>query len=306
MKNFAIGNREFYTTGRIIRLCGLANAWYESVDNPPALIAAIKRHQEKQHIFTFFQRPPHTEPEFEYHMEPYSIAVIRLTSYDNWWSHGIGKYPRQAVKRSQKYGVEIREAELDDGFVKGISGIFNDSPMRLGKKFRHYNKSIEEIRKEVGTFIERSIFLGAYWQGELVGYAKIVIEDEFADLLNLISKISHREKCITNGLLAKAIAICCNQRIGYIAYGDFDSSTLGDFKRHNGFTRMDLPRYFIPLNVTGAVAMSLGLHRPFAQWVPDWMLPPLRELRKRWHERSIKDNVHTGVRRESDATNRKA
>ena len=288
MKSFIVDNREFYTNGRLIKLCGLVNAWYESIENPEVLITSLKQHQEKQHIFTFFQRPPHTEPKFKYHMEPYSIAVIKLTSYDNWWNHSIGKYARQAVKRSQKYGVEVREAEYDDEFVKGISNIFNESPIRLGKKFPHYNKNLETIRREVGTFIDRSVFVGAYWRDELVGYLKIVFEDEFADVLNILSKISHREKCITNSLLAKIVEVCCERGIGYIAYGDFDSSSLGDFKRHNGFLRMDLPRYYIPLNITGAVALRLGLHRRFSEWVPDWMLPLLRELRKRWYERNIK------------------
>lgn len=291
MKTFTADNREFYVGGKLIKVCGLVNAWYESIENPELLVAALKRERTKKHIFTFFQRPPHTEPKFNYYMEPYSIAVIKLTSYDNWWTHSIGKYPRQAVKRSQRRGVEIRKVQFNDGFVDGIRDIFNDSPIRLGKKFRHYQKSIEEIRKEVGTFIDRSIFLGAYWQGELVGYAKIVLEDEFADLLNLLIKLSHREKCITNALLAKVVEVCCDRRIGYIAYGDYDSSTLGDFKRHNGFSRMDVPRYFVPMNVTGAVALRLGLHKPFAKWVPDKVMPLLRGIRKKWNERRIKGPV---------------
>jgi hypothetical protein len=287
MRYFTADNREFYTNGRFIRLCGLLNAWYESIENPEALIASLKQHDEKKHIFTFFQRPPHTEPKFKYHMEPYSVAVIKLTSYDHWWNHAIRKYARQAVKRSQKYGVEVIEAKFDDEFVQGISNIFNESPIRLGKKFPHYNKSLENIRREVGTFIDRSVFVGAYLRNELVGYLKIVFDNEFGDVLNLLSKISHREKCITNALLAKIVEVCCERRIGYIAYGDFDSSSLGDFKRHNGFSRMDLPRYFIPLNTTGAVALKLGLHRRFSESVPDWMLTFLRELRRKWYERKI-------------------
>jgi hypothetical protein len=288
MKSFTVDNREFYSNGRLIKLCGLINAWYENIGNPEMLINSLRQHQPEQHIFTFFQRPPDTEPKFKYHMEPFSNAVIKLTDYDNWWNHAIGKYARQAIKRSQKYGVEVREAEFDEEFVKGISSIFNESPIRLGKKFPHYNKSLEKVWKEVGTFIDRSVFVGAYWQDELVGYAKIVLEDEFADVLNLLSKISHREKCITNALLAKIVEGCCERRIGYIAYGDFDSSSLGDFKRHNGFCQMDLPKYFVPLNKTGTVALRLGLHRRFSEWAPDWMLSVLRELRSRWYERNNK------------------
>jgi hypothetical protein len=92
---------------------------------------------------------------------------------------------------------------------------------------------------------------------------------------------------VNNALLAKIVEICSEREMGYIAYGDFDSSSLGDFKRHNGFSRMDLPRYFIPLNPTGVIALKLRLHRRFSQWLPDRMMPLLRDLRKRWHERGI-------------------
>lgn len=291
MKYFTVDNREFYSNGRLIKLCGLVNAWYESIENPEVLVDSLRKHQPKQHIFTFFQRPPNTEPKFKYHMEPFPNAVIKVEDYDNWWNHAIKKYARQAVKRSRKYGVEVRETKFDDEFVKGVSSIFNESPIRLGKKFPHYNKSLEKVRKEVGTFVDRSVFIGAYCGDELVGYSKIVFEEQFADILNLLAKISHREKCITNALLAKVVEVCCKRRIGYIAYGDFESSTLGDFKRHNGFCRMDLPRYFIPLNVTGRIAIKLGFHRRLSEWVPNWMLSLLRQARSKWYERNMQSEA---------------
>ena len=285
------GNREIYSSGRLIKLCALVNAWYESVENPETLISSIKKLEEKQHIFTFFQRPPHIEPKFNYYKEPYSVAVIKLKSYDDWWNNSIGKYARQAVKRSQKYGVEVRAKIFDDEFIKGISRIYNETPLRAGKKFPHYNDSLEKVKKENGTFIDRSLFLGAYYETELVGFAKIVFEEEFADILQLLSKISHRYKCVTNALLAKIVEVCSEREVGYIAYGNFDSSGLGDFKRHNGFTRMDLPRYYIPLNLVGKVALRLKLHRSFSDAIPDEVKPFLRGFRKWWFERRVRDRA---------------
>lgn len=287
MKSFTVDKKEFYEHGKLLKICGLVNAWYESVDNPEEIVACLKKYHKKKHVFTFFQRPPHSEPKFNYFMESYSIAVIKLTSYENWWNKDIRKYARQAVKRSQKYGVEVRKAEFNDELIYGISNIFNESPIRLGKKFPHFKKSVDRVRREVGTFLEKSIFLGAYCKNELVGYVKIVFEDEFADILNLLSKISHREKCITNALLAKTIEVCCERKIGYIAYGDFDSSSLSDFKRHNGFVRMDLPRYYVPLNYIGEIAIKLRLHRRLSQIMPNWVQKNFRLLRKKWYDLKI-------------------
>jgi len=80
----SVDNREFYSTGRIIKICGLINAWYEDVENPETLAESLKKFKQRLDIFTFFQRVPHTVPKFNYYMEPYNVAVIKVISYDDW------------------------------------------------------------------------------------------------------------------------------------------------------------------------------------------------------------------------------
>jgi hypothetical protein len=285
MKYFMVDNRELYSTGKLIKICGLVNGWYEDVEKPAELINSLKRSQERNHIFTFFQRVPHTVPKYGFYMEPYPVSVIRVINYDDWWKNGIGRKARQAVKSSEKKGIKVNFAAFDNEYIKGISDIYNETPIRAGKKFPHYKDSLNKVKNENGTFFDRSVYLGAYHGNEFVGFARIILENEFADILQLLSKLSHREKCVNNALLAKIVEICSERKVNYIAYGDFDSSSLNDFKRHNGFSRMDLPRYYIPLNTMGLIALKLRLNRRFSQWLPDRMMPFLRDLRKRWHER---------------------
>jgi len=285
---FFSGGRRFYRRGRWIKVCGLVNAWYETVDDPEELIRSLKADSHGSHLFTFFQRVPHISQEYPYRMEPYSVSVIELTNYDDWWKNCIGKKTRQMVKKAAKKDVEIRTADFDDDFIKGIHDIYSETPVRAGKIFPHYEDSLETVRKENGTFLDRSVFLGAYHQGELIGFTKIVFEDEFADILQHLSKMSHRDKCSTNALLAKAVELCAARGMRYIAYGDWDSSGIGDFKRHNGFVRMDLPRYYIPLNWMGSVALGFKLHRPVSRMLPGNLLRILKNLRSMWYERTLK------------------
>jgi len=288
MKKFSVDNREFYSTGRIIKICGLINAWYEDVENPETLAESLKKFKQRLDIFTFFQRVPHTVPKFNYYMEPYNVAVIKVISYDDWWNNCIGKTTRQAVKKSHKNGVEVRIKNFDDEFVQGICNIYDETPIRQGKRFPHYMDSIEKVRRENGTFIDKSLFLGAYYANELIGFMKVVFEDEFADVLQLLSKISHRDKSVNNALLARAVDICAARGVGYIAYGDLGSGGLDDFKRHNGFSRMVLPKYFIPLNCVGTTALMLNLHKKAANLLPEWLALMLKGLRRRWYNRSMK------------------
>lgn len=288
MDLFSVEGRKFYRIGRLVRVCGLYSGWYETVEDPKSMSDSLKNVKPKLHIFTFFQRPPHVESKYNYYMEPYSVAVIKINSYEDWWNNCIGKKTRQAVKRAYKKDVEVRIADFDDEFVKGISDIYNETPVRAGKEFPHYNDSMEKVRAENGTFLDRSVFLGAYYQDELIGFTKLVFEEEFTDILQHLAKISHREKNATNALLSKAIEVCAERGCGYLAYGDWDDTGIGDYKRHNGFSRMDLPRYYIPLNWTGALALKLGLHKPFSKLLPASLLPFLRDLRRRWYELKVK------------------
>jgi hypothetical protein len=62
---------------------------------------------------------------------------------------------------------------------------------------------------------------------------------------------------------------------------------LSHFKEVNGFQRMDLPRYYIPLTPLGRLAFRLGLHHRFIDRLPESLAGRLRDFRKSWHERQF-------------------
>ena len=67
------------------------------------------------------------------------------------------------------------------------------------------------------------------------------------------------------------------------AYGKKGVDSLSHFKEVNGFERVDLPRYYIPLTPFGQVAFRLGLHQKLVEHMPDVVAAKLRELRRMWH-----------------------
>ena len=68
--------------------------------------------------------------------------------------------------------------------------------------------------------------------------------------------------------LVKAVEICSAREIHCLQYGVWSRRSLGDFKKHHGFVRKELPRYFIPLNPVGRLALRLQLHRTLSELVP--------------------------------------
>ena len=89
--------------------------------------------------------------------------------------------------------------------IAGIAGVNNDSPMRQGKPNAHYGKSLDQVKKDHESFVERSEFLGAYFENEMIGYLKVVYRGDVAAILNLAVKASHNDKRPANALIATAI-----------------------------------------------------------------------------------------------------
>jgi len=99
--------------------------------------------------------------------------------------------------------------------------------------------------------------------------------------MQIVSLEAHADKRPTNALLAKAVEICCEQRAAYLVYGKYvygrkENSPVTEFKRRNGFVRLDYPRYYVPLTRRGALAIRCRLHRGLAPLLPervtDWFL----------------------------------
>ena len=182
--------------------------------------------------------------------------------------------------------MKLREIPFDDALIEGIWRIYNECPIRQGKRFPHYGMPLEKVRPYAGTFLDRSIFIGAFLGEVLIGFAKLTIDQTQtqAGLMHIISMIEHRDKAPTNALIAQAVRSCADRHVPYLiysnfAYGNKQNDSLSDFKRHMGFQRVNVPRYYVPLTALGGVAFRMGLHRKLVDWLPEPVIARLRDFR---------------------------
>jgi len=108
--------------------------------------------------------------------------------------------------------------------------------------------------------------------------------------VHIISMIQHRDKAPTNALIAEAVRSCAVREIPYLVYSRFSGrkeqrDSLIEFKERNGFQQINLPRYYVPLTRTGQAALRLGLHKAFADHIPEPIVTKLRKLRTAWYSR---------------------
>lgn len=284
-------SRRLVVSGKLLRIAEVHDEiWLEGpgLDDPQAVLARLKKERIKADIFSFGQKIPDTEPKFSFPFEWDNFAVIPLTTYTAWWDK-LPQEGRRNVRIAGKKGVEIRVAEFDDAFVSGISGIYNESPLRQGRAFPHYGKSLERVKKENGTYLERSVFIGAFAGEELIGFIKMVYIDDQASLMQILSKNGHLEKKPMNAMLAKAVELAAERGSKFLVYRKYTYgnvfSPLTEFKRRNGFEEMKYPRYYIPLTWKGKLAMKLRLHLGLREALPPALVTKLAQLRSQWVER---------------------
>lgn len=275
---------ELHISGRLIKVAAFSGEAHVPLPDPANAVASIRGLQLSADLFTFREHVPQTQPRYPFPHTLEEVAVLPVKDYEHWWRSQLNDKARNLARKAAKKGVEIRPVAFDDVLIRGIKDIYDETPVRQGRPFKHYGKDIATLTADHATFLEKSDFVGAFFGPELVGFIKIVHEPEASNLMQIISKIAHRDKAPTNALLAKAVEICAAKTIPYLTYGSWSRRGLGDFKRQNGFQRMALPRYFVPLTFRGRIALRLGLQRPLQSRLPPSVQDTIATLRSRWIE----------------------
>jgi hypothetical protein len=279
-----INGKSILIEGEIPRIARLEQEWCEDVEDPKTLINELGKTNPKPDILTFTQRLPDLEPKYAYQMELDSMAALPIKSYSFWWENQIDRKARNKTRKAQKNGVIVKPAAFDDRFVRGMTSIFNETPIRQGRRYLHYGKDFETIKRDFGRFLFREEIFGAYLGNELVGFIFLADAGGYIYLGQIISKIAHRDLAPNNALLAKAVERCAEKGFPYLVYALWLDDSLGDFKRSNGFQKFDLPRYYVPLTSKGKLALKFGLHRGWKEAVPKPLRKPLKKLRRRWYD----------------------
>lgn len=290
-----VQGRTIIANGRWLKMATVQDedlAEGEIIADPESLVSQLQKMDLDADIFSFPEKLPNTTPRFGFHFEWDNLAVIPITTFSAWWKDRAESSVQRAVRKAAKQGVVVKVSELDDAFVRGIVNINNETPIRQGRAFWHFQKSFEDVKRENSTYAERNTFLGAYYEGELIGFMRITSVDKVASVIQLLNMMKHLDKRPANALIAKAVEVCEQKGMSHLMYCNYvyndPKSSLTEFKRRNGFEQVLVPRYFIPLTLRGKIAMKSGLHRGLAKQLPKAVVEQLLKARSLWNARKLK------------------
>lgn len=294
-----IGKRDIRVDGNMLRIARIEGDKYCFLDEqePASMLVSLRLSHTRIDLFTFIQRVTETSPKHTYPWEWDNFAALPISTFDHWWAKQIKDKTRNLVRKAEKKGVVVREIPFDESLARGICKIYNECPVRQGKRFPHYGISIERVHEYAGTFLGSSIFIGTFLGDSLIGFAKLTIDETEtqAGIMHILSMLQHRDKAPTNALIAQAVRFCAHRRIPYLiysnfAYGNKKNDGLSNFKEHNGFQRIDIPRYYVPLSRIGSIAYRLGMHHQLAERLPESWIERLQKVRKSLYVRKMKSS----------------
>ena len=293
-KIIQVRGQEIRISGRLLRIARPEGDGYESLSNPEPMVEALRAQETRIDLFTFLELRPESSPKYQFPMELDNAAVVPVSTFDHWWSRQIRPEARNRARQAEKKGVVIREIPFDENLVKGIWEIYNETPLRQGRRFPHYGKDFKSVYVESATFLDSSFFIGAFVGEKLIGFVKLTTDQSGtrANLMNILSLVQYRDKAPTNALIAHSVRACEKRGITQLvyqrfSYGNKQADGIMRFKHVNGFQRVDLPRYYVPLTSLGALAFRLGLHHRLAERIPESIAEKLRNLRNSWYLRKF-------------------
>jgi FemAB family len=282
-----IDGRSIIVTGNWVKTAAIHDEeWQvEGIGDPEFFLAKIREEAIRADLFTFAQKLPDIKPRFTYTLELENLAVIPLITHKDWWEK-LPQETRKNVRRAERRGVVVRRVNFDDTLVHGIKSIYDESPVRQGRRFWHYDKPLEVVKRENSSYLDRCDFIGAFYNEELIGFIKIVYAGKASSIMQIVSKNSHYDKRPANALLSKAVETCEEKGMACFVYGRYlygkDNDTpLTEFKRRNGFEQVLIPRYYVPLTTKGKLFLEYNLHLGVRQLLPRRVEKSLLRLRSR-------------------------
>ena len=104
-----LAGQTFVVDGGIVSTMRLEEEWYEDLRDPVEAVRLLSAsNAPPADLFTFWQRVPDVEPRFPFRTEWEELAVLRIQSYEHWWTKQLKPQARNKARKAEKAGVIVK------------------------------------------------------------------------------------------------------------------------------------------------------------------------------------------------------
>jgi hypothetical protein len=198
-------------------------------------------------------------------LEP--MALLTINTYDKWQAT-ITHNARWQTKKARKMGLTSQIVQVDDAFLKSAQKIYNETPVRQGRRYTGYGLSLDYLRNKY-SIMDNSEIIGVFYQNEMIGLMWIGFGDRVAAVKSFVSLLSYRNKYPNDLLIDSAVQRCLERGYNYLTYWNMGYNPgLDFFKKSHGFKVFKVPRYYFPITSKGELALKLNMYRPLDRTIP--------------------------------------
>jgi hypothetical protein len=105
----SLEGRDVVVQGRLCRVAQVDGDGYKFLADPESAMAALVGSHTRADLFTFLQKLPETSPRYLYPFVWDNLAVLPISTFDQWWSQQIGFKARNKAKQAEKKGIVLRD-----------------------------------------------------------------------------------------------------------------------------------------------------------------------------------------------------
>src|SRR5262245_46195750 len=95
-----VAGRELQITGIALRIARLRSEYYVRLDDPLSFVQELRKSGVRADILTFLQDINDPTPKYSFHHEAEGLAVLPITTYDEWFKTQLYNKPRNTLRKA--------------------------------------------------------------------------------------------------------------------------------------------------------------------------------------------------------------
>lgn len=106
--------KDIHVQGQVVRIARPDGDKYKFPDDPKPVPVELRRSASRVDLFAFAEKLADTSSKCSYPMKWDNVAVVPLSSLEDWWTERIGFKARNKAKQAAKEEVVVRDVRFDD------------------------------------------------------------------------------------------------------------------------------------------------------------------------------------------------